>query len=417
MNPWTRLAFAADRRYKSRTKLYPECALSKDESPARPLKSSGQKAAKKTQAKSQRKSNRSGTQTGNGAKGKVWTFPKNSLEDAIRIPKALDEKFAGNPCPAADLAKAVGFNQANDWRFTELLRAANLYGLVTGTGYTATVTLTPLGEDIVAPKAPAQRSAALVQAFRNVDEFNKVESYYGGKRIPEDEFFLNTLTREFDIPKDRVETFSSIFLNNLKFLRSFSPQQSLENSHIETQSVGGESGDPTNFSAIPPEKHFVIKQETRTRDFLDTCFVMMPFGDWQDRYYREIYIQAIKEAGLDPVRGDELYHSGSVVDQIWEQILKAKILVADLTGRNPNVFYELGLAHAAAKPVVFTAANIEDVPFDLRHLRVIIYDIRDPNWGSKLGQSMAEYLRTAMREPDKSIPTPFRRNEDGSAEN
>ena len=143
----------------------------------------------------------------------------------------------------------------------------------------------------------------------------------------------------------------------------------------------------------------------------------MPFGDWQDRYYREIYIQAIKEAGLDPVRGDELYHSGSVVDQIWEQILKAKILVADLTGRNPNVFYELGLAHAAAKPVVFTAANIEDVPFDLRHLRVIIYDIRDPNWGSKLGQSMAEYLRTAMREPDKSIPTPFRRNEDGSAEN
>ena len=68
------------------------------------------------------------------AKGKAWTFPKNTLEDAIRIPKAIDEKFAGNPAPAPDLAKAVGFKLATDWRFTDLLRAANLYGLVTGSG-------------------------------------------------------------------------------------------------------------------------------------------------------------------------------------------------------------------------------------------------------------------------------------------
>ena len=56
---------------------------------------------------------------GSGAKGKAWTFPKSTLEDAIRIPKALDEKFGGNPAPASDLAKAVGFNQADDWRFKD----------------------------------------------------------------------------------------------------------------------------------------------------------------------------------------------------------------------------------------------------------------------------------------------------------
>jgi hypothetical protein len=105
---------------------------------------------------------------------------------------------------------------------------------------------------------------------------------------------------------------------------------------------------------------------------------------------------------------DELFHTGSVVEQIWEQIEKAKLRLADMSGRNANVFYELGLSHAARKPVVFTAAAVEDVPFDLRHLRVIIYDIREPEWAERLRKSIAEYLRNAMKDPSKSIPHPFR---------
>ena len=99
---------------------------------------------------------------------------------------------------------------------------------------------------------------------------------------------------------------------------------------------------------------------------------------------------------------------GSVVEQIWEQISKSRVLLADLTDKNPNVFYELGLAHAANKPVVFTSARIEDVPFDLRHLRVIVYETRDPEWASKLRKLITDYLRNTLRDPAKSIPHPFR---------
>src|SRR6266850_958055 len=88
------------------------------------------------------------------AKWKPWTFPKNTLEDAIAIPKAIEEKNAGNPMPAADLAKAVGFKQANDWRFLDLLRSANQYGLVSGTGAAAAIHLAKFGQDIVAPGSP-----------------------------------------------------------------------------------------------------------------------------------------------------------------------------------------------------------------------------------------------------------------------
>lgn len=339
---------------------------------------------------------------GNLAKGKPWTFPKNQLEDAISIAKAIEEKNAGNPMPAKDVASAVGYNTSVDWRFLDLLRSANQYGLVTGSGANATIHLAALGQDVVAPSTPSQRSEALLRAFRSVKDFEAVEKHFGGKRIPEDEFFLNTLTRDFSVPRDRVIHFAKVFLENLKYLRAFTPAAG----GFDTPTPPPDTVDRTT----PPDKvpSPTVSKEPRVREFLDTCFVMMPFGAWFDRYYAEIYVPAIKEAGFEPVRADELFTTGSVVEQIWEQIEKAKLLLADLTGKNANVFYELGLAHAARKPVVFTAGQVEDVPFDLRHLRVIIYDIREPEWASRLRKSVADYLRNGLKEPEKSIPHPFR---------
>ncbi len=85
------------------------------------------------------------------------------------------------------------------------------------------------------------------------------------------------------------------------------------------------------------------------------------------------------------------------------QIEKAKLLLADLSGKNPNVFYELGLAHALEKPVVLVSSNQDDVPFDLRHIRVILYDQTDPFWGQKLIDKLADNLRSALADPEEAI--------------
>jgi hypothetical protein len=106
---------------------------------------------------------------------------------------------AGKPMSASDLAKVVGFKQP-DWRFQGLLRSANQYGLVSGSGANATVKLEQIGEDIVAPSDSKVRQQALLSAFRNVEDFKRVEEFYGSKRLPEDEFFINTLVRQFSIP-------------------------------------------------------------------------------------------------------------------------------------------------------------------------------------------------------------------------
>jgi hypothetical protein len=326
-----------------------------------------------------------------------WTFPKNTLEEAIAIAKAIEDKHGGNPMKADLLAKAVGFNKPNDWRFLDLVKSANLYGLCSGSGKTATVSLEKIGRDVVAPGSPQERKKALLAAFHNVEDFKKVDEFYGNKRIPEDEYFLNTLTRQFGIPRDRANAFAEVFRANMTFLKSFNVQTGATSNDLELP-IDGEGTTPT----------ITVGKERRVREFLDTCFVMMPFGNWFDRYYQEIYVPAIKEAGLEPVKADELFNTGSVVEQIWEQISKARVLLADLTDKNANVFYELGLAHAARKPVVFTSANVEDVPFDLRHLRVIVYEVREPEWGSKLRKLITDYLRNTVKDPAKSIPHPFR---------
>jgi hypothetical protein len=228
----------------------------------------------------------------------------------------------------------------------------------------------------------------------------RVAQYYAGKRIPEDEYFANTLAREFGVPRDRVSVFIEVFTANLEYLKAFSP---------------GEAGRPVVSPAVdkpsaPSEvpSSGSVQETEPIREFLDTCFVLMPFADWHDRYFREIYVPAIKEAGYEPLRADELFSAGAVMEQVWVQIRKAKVLLADLTGRNPNVFYELGLAHALGKPVVFVAGTIDDVPFDVRHLRVVVYDSREPTWGDKLRRDITSFLKNTRSDPAKSIPQPFR---------
>jgi hypothetical protein len=130
-----------------------------------------------------------------------------------------------------------------------------------------------------------------------------------------------------------------------------------------------------------------------------TCFVIMPFGLWFDEYYEEIFRGAIEKNGLQVVRADELYRPGSIVQDIWRLTNKATMMLADLSQKNANVFYELGLAHALNKPVILVTDNIDDVPFDLRALRVIPYNKNRPDWGEDLRIAISTAIKETMADP------------------
>lgn len=107
---------------------------------------------------------------------------------------------------------------------------------------------------------------------------------------------------------------------------------------------------------------------------------------------------------MQPVRADaDIFGTGKIIDQVWRGINAARVLVAELSTRNPNVSYELGLAHALHKPVVLVSSNEPDVPFDLQHIRVIYYDVNDPFWGTKLIEKVAENILSALTNPEEAI--------------
>lgn len=154
-------------------------------------------------------------------------------------------------------------------------------------------------------------------------------------------------------------------------------------------------------------KKVAAKKKSSDNTNKETCFIIMPFGGWFDTYYRDIYCAAIGECNLQAKRADDLFRASSIIQDIWRFTKEAKVILADLTNKNPNVFYELGLAHALAKPAVLITQNIEDVPFDLRGLRIIEYNKNAPDWGEKLKKDLVSAITETLDSPLETIPTTY----------
>jgi nucleoside 2-deoxyribosyltransferase len=97
--------------------------------------------------------------------------------------------------------------------------------------------------------------------------------------------------------------------------------------------------------------------------------------------------------GWECGRADEIYEAREIMNIIWEQIIRSDLIIAEITGRNVNVFYELGYAHALGKNTVLITQEIKDVPFDLRHRQLVEYS-DTPEGRQKLSTSLTRYLQT-----------------------
>lgn len=130
----------------------------------------------------------------------------------------------------------------------------------------------------------------------------------------------------------------------------------------------------------------------------DYCFVLMPFADLKDmqRVYGD-HIKPVVErrCNLRCERADDIHDISGVMQSVWESINRARIIIAEMTERNPNVFYELGIAHTLGKPVIMVTQSMEFVPFDLKHLRCIVYDYK-PGAISKFEDALEKTVRRVL---------------------
>jgi hypothetical protein len=123
----------------------------------------------------------------------------------------------------------------------------------------------------------------------------------------------------------------------------------------------------------------------------DLVAVMMPFDAGLTPVYQTIQ-NSCTATGYRALRADDIWENSTIIQDIFSLIFRSSIVKCDFTGKNPNVMYETGIAHTLGKLVVPISQSIDDVPFDMRHHRVLTYY---PNMEGlqNLGNSLAEKLR------------------------
>ena len=137
-----------------------------------------------------------------------------------------------------------------------------------------------------------------------------------------------------------------------------------------------------------------------------SCFIVMPFSqEWSADVHR-ILKKACDEAGVRAVRGDDLFTPTDILEDIWQSINAADFVVADITGRNANVLYELGIAHTLAKPVLILSRAVDDIPIDLATRRVILYGSAAAEWRDALPGKIRDAIAAVVRDYGLAIRTP-----------
>ena len=139
-----------------------------------------------------------------------------------------------------------------------------------------------------------------------------------------------------------------------------------------------------------------------------TCFVVSPFGGTTEEKTRTEQVlhhlvrKVLAPRGYRVERADDIDVGGEITHQVVGHLLEDDLVVADLTGHNPNVFYELAVRHAARKPVIHLITQGEPIPFDIANMRTIEYALDDPDSLEKAQQELDRKVSAIEENPDAS---------------
>lgn len=145
-----------------------------------------------------------------------------------------------------------------------------------------------------------------------------------------------------------------------------------------------------------------------------TCFVIAPIDEPEsevrirsDQILKHVIRPAVEECGYaKPVRADEIDEPGNITSQVIQRVTEDDLVVADLTDRNPNVFYELAIRHAIRRPFVQIAKAGERIPFDVYGQRTIFIDHTNLDNVASAIASIVEQIKS-FEEKDAQVETPI----------
>jgi hypothetical protein len=358
----------------------------------------------------------------------VRPFPASSFKEASELAEAMVEIAGG----AREVRRITLFDHLGrspeSGPSRQAVTNSARYALTEGSYQAEAITLTDDGLAAVSSDAsPRERARARFHlAVEGIPPFKALYDRFSNNRLPAQQVMRDFLISEHDLSDEDAKEAVELFIVNARdigLLRTLSGAERIVTlDHMldllpasTDANANGQSG--SNDAAREP----VLTASSRvasapTGDLATTCFYITPIGEQgsEQRQHADLLLgqivePAIEELGLNlaVVRADKMTQPGMISQQILQHVLGARLIVADLSFHNPNVFYELAIRHATKLPTVLISRTAERVPFDIADLRVVRLDMSDiysfvpqmEAWRAELTQ----HARQALEQPDAAI--------------
>lgn len=303
-------------------------------------------------------------------------YPVMTFDEALTVGRGIMEHGAGHPMKRVTLLQKLKLADSHQTR--NLITNSGKYGITVG-GYQAEqLRLTDKGREAVDLEV-AQRKNVRAQfelAIDGVEHFNKLYDQFKRGKLPVAEVLRDALT---DLDAGDRSQCVDIFISNAKTVGILQTREGAEqllaiDEYLDELPASGAPPSTTQTDDAGTE----VTDGTGEENFDTVCFFIAPIGDdgsehrqHSDAILSSFVEPALAEHRLKVVRADKISKPGMISAQIIEYIIKSKLVVADLSFHNPNVFYELSLRHATGKPTVHLIRESDKIPFDVGNFRTI----------------------------------------------
>lgn len=300
-------------------------------------------------------------------------YPIIPFEQALRFGEGVGEVGAGHPVKRATLLEKLKLTVTQTTK--DLITASNKYGITKGSHDADEFSLTAEGAIAAASRPSAERNRARIKlAITDIEHFKTLYDKFRGGKMPAVEAMRDTL-EDLDVG-DRAPCVD-IFLQNAKFVGILQTREGAEY-FVDTDDAASAAVSTVSSAAhsTPTAANTPVPGE----DYDTVCFFIAPIGadDSEHRRHSDAILSSYVERALATVkpklrvvRADKITQPGMITKQVLEYLLKSRLVVADLSYHNPNVFYELAVRHATGKPVIHIKRTSDPIPFDNKDFRTI----------------------------------------------
>jgi hypothetical protein len=350
-------------------------------------------------------------------------YPACSFEEALFLGNSIQRHAPG----VLKVRRLTIFDQINkspdSGASRMMITNSNAYGITTG-GYQAEyLELTEKGALATSADASErQRVEARIElAIETIDSFKFLYDTNKGNKLPSKAILADQLRDNKKVHDDNIDECVDTFIVNAKFVGILRPIAGAERiipkeQALEALGAATPEGDQKNIEQRLTDKVVPFRPVKPSTKFDQICFYITPIGKdgsverkHSDLFLGSIVEPALEQFNLEVIRADRIEKPGMITSQIIEYIMKARLVVADLSFHNPNVFYELALRHAIKLPTVQVIQSSDPIPFDLDQFRTVKIDCTDiytlvPQLQTYRAE-IANQVRSALENPE-SVENP-----------